>query len=140
MITPVLKQNIILDCQSTHLPIPYIHLGAIVHQLGAVGCGLTPLENGSVQKPLIRINQKWHLSQFAKTNQLETHMRSYLSLRERLFNYQDPLILIRIMVTSVVKFSRKGYKIRQSFGQKSTYSKENIVFCAYIQHPSFIQS
>ena len=59
-------------------------------------------------------------------------MRSYLSLRERLFNYQDPLILIRIMVTSVVKFSRKGYKIRFIFGQNS---KKNIVFCAYIYVP-----
>ena len=131
-LTSVLKQNIILDCWSTHLPIPYIHLGAIVHQLGAVGYGLTPLENGSVQKPLIRINQKWHLFQFAKTNQLETHMRSYLSLRERLFNYQDPLILIRILVILIVQFPMKGYKIRLNFGQKSRHYKEIVVHISQI--------
>ena len=55
-------------------------------------------------------------------------MISYLSLRERLFNYQDPLILITIMVTSVVKFSRKGYKIRYSFGQNPDTQRKLMYF------------
>ena len=33
------------------------------------------------------------------------------------------------MVTSVIKFSSEGYKIRSIFGQEARYSKEIIVFC-----------
>ena len=96
----------------------------------AVGCGLTPLEIGSVQKRVIRIKTP-KVFQFAKTNWLETHTISYLSLREGLFNYQDPLILIRILVIWIVKFPREGYKIIWIFGQSPTYSRKIIVFCEY---------
>ena len=131
-------ESIVLGCQSTHLPIPQIQqLGPVVHYLGAVqvvGCGLTPGENGSVQKRLIGIQTcKTQSFQFAKTNWLETHTISYLSLRQGLFNYQDPLILIRILVIWIVKFPTKEYKIRQIFGPKSRYYKEIIVHISLIQ-------
>ena len=45
------------------------------------------------------------------------------STKKRLLTF--PLLLG--MVISVVKFPSVGYKIRKKFGQKSTYSKENIV-------------
>ena len=124
-------ENIVLGCQSTHLPIPKIQqLGVVVHYLGAaqaVGCGLTPEENGSAQKRLICIKTR-KVFQFAKTNWLETHTISCLSLREGLFNYQDPLILIRILVIWNVKFPRKGYKIRQIFAKNQHILRKLLYF------------